>query len=380
MQIILRLDRKSQRKRKNMIFRRALLHELFANAAAVFTVLLAISVSTLVIRLLGQAASGSLASEAVAAFLGFSALNYLPVLLSLTLFIAVLLTLTRCYRDNEMVVWFASGLSLTSFVRPVMHFALPVALVVATLSLLLSPWALQKQNEYRSQIDSRDDMAAIAPGVFKESKHADRVFFVENFAGEKNMVNNIFMQSTENQKQGVMFAEHGYQSVAKNGDRYLVLLNGRRYEGLAGSPEYKIVEFARYSVRIEPYEAQIAAPSAKSLSLAELMRNPTPANVAELQWRISLPLSAVLLALLAIPLSFVNPRAGRSLNLIMALVAYLIYSNCLSIAQAWVAQERLSAMLGLWLVHGILLILVGVLFYRRLLLAPSLINWVRRTA
>jgi lipopolysaccharide export system permease protein len=363
-----------------MIFRRALLHELFGNAAAVFIVLLAISISTLVIRLLGQAASGSLASEAVAAFLGFSALNYLPVLLSLTLFIAVLLTLTRCYRDNEMVVWFSSGLSLASFIRPVMNFALPVALVVATLSLLLSPWALQKQNEYRSQIDSRDDMAAIAPGVFKESKHADRVFFVENFAGEKNMVNNIFMQSTENQKQGVMFAQHGYQSVAKNGDRYLVLLNGRRYEGLAGSAEYKIVEFERYSVRIEPYEAQITAPSAKSLSLPELMQNMTPANVAELQWRISLPLSAILLALLAIPLSFINPRAGRSMNLIMALVAYLTYSNCLSIAQAWVAQGRLSAMLGLWLVHGILLILVGVLFYRRLLLAPSLINWLRRTA
>jgi len=363
-----------------MIFRRILLHELFGNAAAIFIVLLTISISTLVIRLLGQAASGSLASEAVAAFLGFSALNYLPVLLSLTLFIAVLLTLTRSYRDSEMVVWFCSGLSLTAFIRPVMAFAAPVALVVAVLSLLLSPWALQKQNEYRSQIESRDDVAAIAPGVFKESKHADRVFFVESFAGEQNTVSNIFMQSTENQKQGVMFAQHGYQSVAANGDRYLVLLNGRRYEGLPGSPEYKIVEFERYAVRIEPYEAQLAAPTAKSLSLVNLVRDKTPANIAELQWRLSLPLSAVLLALLAIPLSFVNPRAGRSMNLILALVAYLIYNNCLSIAQAWVAQGKLHPALGLWLVHGALVVLLGALFYRRLSLRPSLFSLLRRSA
>ncbi len=363
-----------------MIFRRALLHELFGNATAVFIVLLTISISTLVIRLLGQAASGSLASEAVAAFLGFSALNYLPVLLSLSLFIAVLLTLTRSYRDSEMVVWFCSGQSLSSFIRPVMAFAVPVALVVAALSLLLSPWALQKQNEFRSQIDSRDDVAAIAPGVFKESRHADRVFFVESFAGEQNTVSNIFMQSTENQKQGVMFAQHGYQSIAANGDRYLVLLNGRRYEGLPGSPEYKIVEFERYAVRIEPYEAQLAAPTSKSLSFAALMRDRTPANIAELQWRLSLPLSAVLLALLAIPLSFVNPRAGRSMNLILALIAYLTYSNCLSIAQAWVAQGKLHPALGVWLVHGALAMLLGVLFYRRLSLRPSWFSLLRRTS
>lgn len=361
-----------------MIFRRALLHELFGNAAAVFIVLLAISITTLVIRLLGQAASGSLASEAVGAFLAFSALNYLPVLLSLTLFIAVLLTLTRCYRDNEMVVWFVSGLSLTAFIRPVMAFAAPVTLVVAVLSIFLSPWALQKQNEFKSQIESREDVAAIAPGVFKESKRSDRVFFVESFAGEQNTVSNIFVQSTENQKQGVMFALHGYQSSAPNGDRYLVLLNGRRYEGLPGSPGYKIVEFERYAVRIEPYEAQLAAPSAKSLSIFDLIRSQSPVNIAELQWRLSLPLSALLLAVLAIPLSFVNPRAGRSLNLILALLVYLIYSNCLSIAQVWVAQGKLSPALGLWVVHGTMAALLAALLYRRLLLAPSLFDRLRR--
>ncbi|MBZ0105247.1 MAG: LPS export ABC transporter permease LptF [Sulfuricella denitrificans] len=363
-----------------MIFRRALLQELFVNAAAVFIILLAISITTLLIRLLGQAASGSLASEAVLAFLAFSALNYLPVLLSLTLFIAVLLTLTRSYRDNEMVVWFSSGQSLTAFIRPVLAIAAPIAAVVAILSLFMSPWALQKQNEYRSQIESRDDVATVAPGVFKESKHADRVFFVESFAGAQNTVSNIFMQSTENQKQGVMFAQHGYQNIEKNGDRYLVLLNGRRYEGLPGSKEFKIVEFERYAVRIDPYEAKLTAPSPKSLTLPELMNSKSPVNIAELQWRISLPLSALLLALLAIPLSFVNPRAGRSLNLMLALITYLIYSNCLSIAQGLVAQGKLTPLLGLWLVHAALAALLLILFYQRLRTSPSLFARLRRAS
>lgn len=362
-----------------MIFRRALLQELFSNAAAVFIILLAISITTLLIRLLGKAASGSLASEAVLAFLAFSALNYLPVLLSLTLFIAVLLTLTRYYRDNEMVVWFSAGQSLTAFIRPVLAVALPVALAVAASSLFLSPWALQKQNIYRSQIESRDDVASVAPGVFKESKHADRVFFVESFAGEQNTVSNIFMQSTENQKQGVMFAQHGYQSIAKNGDRYLILLNGRRYEGLPGSPEFKIVEFERYAVRIDPYEAKLSAPSTKSLSLPELINSKSLDNIAELQWRFSLPLSALLLALLAIPLSFVNPRAGRSLNLMLALLTYLTYSNFLSIAQGLVSQGKLPPVPGLWLVHATLAILLLILFYRRLRASPSLFSRFRRS-
>ncbi|MDD5330526.1 MAG: LptF/LptG family permease, partial [Sulfuricella sp.] len=162
-----------------MIFRRALLREVASTALLVFSVLLMITLTTMLVRLLGQAASGSLANEAVAAFLGFSIVNYLPVLLSLTVFIAVLMTLTRCYRDSEMVVWFSSGLSITAWVRPVAAFVAPVVFAIALLSLVVSPWALQKSDEYRQQLDSRDDMSAVAPGVFKESKYAERVYFVE---------------------------------------------------------------------------------------------------------------------------------------------------------------------------------------------------------
>ena len=149
------------------IFQRSLLREFGNLAVAVFATLFAITLTTQLIRLLGQAASGKLLSEAVLALLGFSALNYLPVLLSLTLFISVLMTISRSYRDSEMMIWFGAGLSLTAWVRPVLIFAAPLVLVIALLSLFLAPWANSQGEEYRRQLDSRDELSRIAPGVFR---------------------------------------------------------------------------------------------------------------------------------------------------------------------------------------------------------------------
>ncbi|HXF66426.1 MAG TPA: LPS export ABC transporter permease LptF [Burkholderiales bacterium] len=350
-----------------MIFRNALLRELTSAALATFFVLVGITLTTQLVRLLGQAATGAITTAGVTALLGFSLINYLPVLLSLTLFIAVLMTLTRSYRDSEMVVWFSCGVSLTQWVRPVLMFASPLVLVIATLSLVLSPWAVANSEEMRRLMDSRDDVSAVTPGVFRESRQAERVYFVEEVSGTQNLVANVFVSSTQHERQGVMVAARGFQEVAQNGDRFLVLVNGRRYEGEPGAAGYKIYEFERYAMRIETAEAKAPrAPTTKSVSTIELLRQPTPAHLAELSWRLGLPAAALVLSLIAIPLSFVNPRAGRSMNLVLALLIYMTYSNLLSITQASIAQSRLSFAAGLLGVHAAMLVLLAVLFYRRL--------------
>lgn len=349
-----------------MIFRAALLRELTTSAAATFVVLLGISVTTQLVRLLGQAASGQITSTGVVALLGFTLVGYLPILLSLTLFISVLMTLTRSYRDSEMVVWFSCGQGLTRWVRPVLSFALPMVLTIAALSLVLSPWAVEKAEEFRRQMDSRDDVAQVTPGVFHESRRADRVYLVEEVSGKSNLVANVFVSSTQNGKLGVMVARNGFQELAANGDRFLVLQNGRRYEGEPGSPEYKIFEFERYAMRIETAEAAERAPTTKTMTTLELLGEPVPRNLGELSWRLGLPASALILCLLAIPLSFVNPRAGRSMNIVLAILVYMIYSNLLSIMQASIAQGRLSVFVGMWAVHLVMLLLLVGLFYRRL--------------
>ncbi len=351
-----------------MIFRFSLLREFTTSAVAIFLVLLGISITTQLVRLLGQAASGLITSTGVVALLGFTLVGYLPILLSVTLFIAVLMTLTRSYRDSEMIVWFACGVGLTSWIRPVLMFAWPLIVTIALLSLLLAPWAVEKSEEFRRQMDSRDDVAQVTPGVFHESRRADRVYLVEEIEGASNLVANVFVSSTQHGKLGVMVARSGFQETAPNGDRFLVLQSGRRYEGEPGSPEYKVSEFGRYAMRIETADAAIRAPTTKTLSTWELLSDPTQRNLGELSWRIGLPASALLLSLLAIPLSFVNPRAGRSMNMILAILVYVTYSNMLSIMQAAITQSRVDLMTGMWGVHAAMLLLLFGLFYQRLIL------------
>lgn len=355
------------------LFHRALVSEFVANGLLIFSILLGIVVVSQVIRFLGEAVSGKLAVDGVLALLGFSSLNYLPVLLSMSLFISILLTLSRCYRDSEMVVWFSSGVGLTYWMRPVLSYAMPVVALIAVLSLVLSPWALQKADEFKNKLESRDEIAGITPGMFRESNQADRVYFIENVDAGSNRVGNIFVRSVQNSRLGTMVAREGFQETLPNGDRFLVLLNGTRYEGTPGQRDYRIVEFERYAMRIESSAALPVQPIARTMPTPELWRNPTTWNLSELEWRLGLPISAAILALLAIPLSYVNPRVGRSLNLILAIVLYMLYSNMISVTNAWVGQGKLSPGIGLWGIHVLMLLIVAVLFYWR----TKLFSWRR---
>lgn len=361
-----------------MIFKRSLLQELFATALSSFLVLLGIMVAQRITYYLGFAARGGVASEAIGTLLGFSVLKFLPLLLTLTLFVTVLMTLTRWHRDSEMVVWFTSGQGIYALIRPLLTFSLPIIAVIALLSLFVAPWATQKGVDFREQMESSDELSAIVPGMFKESKNTERVYFVESFSTLQNKINNIFAQSMQHQKLGIIVSKEGSYETAKNGDSFLTLLNGRRYENTPDTAEFGVMEFERYILRIEPAEAKQEPPSPKSAPSSELLRDHTPDNTAELQWRLSMPISAFMLVLLAIPLSFVDPRSGRSANLIMALLVYILYNNVLSILQSWVVRGKLTPLIGLWPAHLVVLLLFVYLFYRRLFLLPLLPKWLSR--
>jgi len=349
-----------------LIFERSLLREFSLVAIAVVAVLLALILTRLLILLLGKAAGGDVLPEAVIGLIAFGVLAYMPVLLSIAAFVAVLLTLTRSFRDSEMTVWFTSGLSIAAWVKPVLRFALPLALVCGVLSLVISPWSEAQSREYRRLLESRDEVSAVTPGVFRESRQADRVFFVDKLSERDDVVNNVFVQSTHANRLGVMVAQKGFVETAANGDRFIVLVNGRRYEGTPGTLDYRTVDFERYLLRIEPREAKKETPPAKAMDTMELLASPTPHNIAELHWRMALPISVVLMAIFAVPLSFVNPRSGRSWNLVLAVLAYTLYNNMLSIFQAWTAQGKVPPWMGLWPVHLAVVAIVAFLISRQM--------------
>lgn len=353
-----------------MLFRRSLLQELVSTAAGAFLILLGIVIAQRAGNFIRLAAKGILPNDAITTMLGFSMIKFLPMILSLTLFLAVLMTLSRWYRDSEMVIWFSSGISITGWILPILRFVTPVIVFVAVLSLFVMPWATNKGETYRTELESRDDLASISPGVFKESNNGERVFFIESFDELGNVVKNIFVQSIQHQKLGIIVAAEGHRAIEKNGDHFVVMENGRRYQGSRGSPEFSTTQFEEYAIRVEAKEVKEEPPSTQSKSSRELLQSKNNINNAELQWRLAIPISALILSLLAIPLSALDPRAGRSANFALALVIYIIYNNLLSIMQAWVAQGRVHGIIGLWPVHGLFLILTIYMFYRRAFQLP----------
>jgi lipopolysaccharide export system permease protein len=350
-----------------MIFQRALQRELASAAGATFTVLFTLIVTWTLITILGKAAGGKVASSDVIALIAFAALNYLPTVLILTSFISVLMVVTRSYRDSEMVVWFASGLSLARWIRPVLTFALPIVLLTGVLSFYATPWAKQKSGEYTERFQKREDLQQVSPGQFRESASANRIFFVEGVSGQSAVVHNVFVNTVDEKGTATVVAKEGVISTSPEGDRYLVLKNGRRYQGTPGSAEFQTMEFERYSMRVASKAQELGTnDNVDAMPSTQLFKGTGPIIHGEILWRVSLPITCLLLTLLAIPLGFVNPRGGSSANLIVALLVFFSYNNLIKVFEGSVRQGRMSFALSWWPLHLCLAIVVLLLFAWRL--------------
>jgi lipopolysaccharide export system permease protein len=355
-----------------MIFRRSLVREMTTTALGLFLVLLGILFTNLVLKLLARAAGGAVAPEGLLALIGFGAMFYFNILLSVTVFLTVLLTLSRWYRDSEMIVWFTSGQGLGNVVRPVLWFAAPFLVAIVALSLVLSPWAERRRIEYERQLESRDELALIMPGLFREFRRVGLVVYVDSINTFDGRIRNIFLHSVDEGQDVTTVAREGRLQETPEGDRFIVLSDGRRYEGKPGTAEYRVLEFERLGRRIEPAELRNLPTSTKAIPTPLLAASNGRVERAELFWRLSVPISALVLTLLAVPLSHVNPRMGRSFNLLSAAFLYMVYSNGLNIVQSFIAQGKLGFWTGLLLPHAIALVVVLMLFAQRLSLFTRL--------
>jgi len=351
-----------------MVFFKSLTRELTLTAIGVFVVLLAILVSTQAINLLGRAAEGQIASDAVAALIGFWALGLFPVPLILTVFISVMVVLTRLWRENEMAVWLAAGMSQKSLLWPILRFAIPLSILVGVVALGIAPWADQRSQVYADKLKQREDISAVSPGIFKESSDANRVYFVENYAGAHGSASNIFFQDVSDGKIASIFARSGHLGSDGDGQRILVLENGQRYVGMPGQADFDVTTFKRYTVLVGDDHKLVAAPTSRqSQSTLKLFHQLyDPGARSELAWRISLPFSCLLLAILAIPLSYVNPRSNNTYNLIAALLVYFFYQNALTFVRNGILNQTLPVY-SIALVHVAVLILglLGLLYRDR---------------
>ena len=339
-----------------MVFRRSLVRELTATAIGLFLVLLGILFTNLMLRLLARAAGGTVAPEGILALLGFNALFYFNILLSVALFLTVLLTLSRWYRDSEMIVWFTSGQGLTAWLKPILWFASPFLVAIVVLSLWLSPWAEQRRLEYERQLESREELSLLAPGLFKEFKQAKLVVFIESInSASTEHIRNIFLHSIDSEKDVTTVARIG---PARGRGPTATALSCSRTVGATRESRERPTSAPRSSSTSggasSPRRCARCPMSLQRRSdhrRADRCRGAT--ERAELFWRISVPISAFLLVLLAVPLSYVNPRMGRSFNLITALLCTCSTSTASNIVQSFIAQGRISLLAGLLVIHTI---------------------------
>ena len=352
-----------------MIFQSSLRRELARSFGATAVVLVTIVMTIVLIRTLGQASKGSINPQDVLLFMAYSALGRLPTILTLALFISMVSALSRMYRDSEMVVWFTSGQSLVSFLAPMFRFAWPVLLAVTLSSLFVWPWANQQTNEMQIRYQQRGDLDRVAPGQFQESSNGTRVFFIDRDSSAQKDSANVFIASTERTKKSVVTAQSG-RVERRDGVQFLLLSDGQRLESSVDQSDLKISEFEEYGTRTgDATGSDENVTQAKLLSTRNLLKNLTKGNLSEFAWRVGLALSAINFVVLAVALSSVNPRGGRSGNMLFVLLLFVVYNNLLNLGQSWIALEIVSFPMFFVVLHG------GVLLLATAWLSKRHYNW-----
>jgi lipopolysaccharide export system permease protein len=348
-----------------MLFDSTVRRELGRSFGATLVVILTIVITAMLIRTVGQAAGGVFAPEDVVLVLGYAALGHLPTMMALSLFIAVVLSLGRMYRDSEMAVWFSSGIGLARFAAPVVRMAWPVLLVIGVLLVFVWPWGNRSSTEIRQRYEQRSDLSRVAPGVFQTSRDGNRVFFVDRASQEGHDGHNVFILTRKAQVESVTAARTGRLEVLGD-DRMLVLENGQRNEVDHGNGSRTLASFEDYRVLVDERasrDASVRPP--RTLDTLALLRDPTPRHQGELAWRFGLLFAAANLLLLGIGLAATNPRRASNWNLLFALLAFVVYFNLINLSQAWIAGGRMGFGPMMLLLHGSGLVLaVGLIWWR----------------
>ncbi|MCE4536717.1 LPS export ABC transporter permease LptF [Pelomonas sp. P7] len=335
-----------------MLFDSSTRSELARSFGVTLVVILTIVLTSILIRTLGQAAGGNVAPQDVVLLMGYASISHLATMLILSLFVAVVATLGRIYRESEMTIWFASGVPLARFVRPVLRTAWPILLAVVALMLFVWPWGNQNSAELRDRYQKRGDLSRVAPGQFQTSRDGSRVFFIERDGDDATVGRNVFILANQNDRESVTTSARGRIEI-EGDDRFLVLDHGQRNETQLKTGEKSLARFERYQVMTDaPVASNASQLPPKAMATLDLLRAPTAKNQGELAWRFGMILGGINMALLGIGLSASNPRRASNWNLLFALLAFIVYFNLINLSQNWVGNGRVGLPRALVGLHG----------------------------
>lgn len=333
---------------------RYLLKEVVQNWLAVTLVLWVIVVSNRLARFLGEAAAGELPGGVIFTLLGLKSVEYLVVLLPLTLYLGVLLALGRLYKDSEMTALAACGIGTAQIYRPLLGLAAVVAVGIAALALFVTPVTAELGYQARARASGQTDLSVVTAGRFQEAASGRMIFYAERVSPDRERLEGLFVRSVQDGVPTLVTAHSAYPARdTHTGDRFLVMEDGYRYQGLPGDPVFRVLRFNRHGVRLETVEVLNPVIKHDAKPTRELLGSDDLHDVAELQWRLSLPLATLSLVLLAVPLSRTTPRQGRFGRLFVAVLVFIVYYNLMGTAQVWVEKGTIPAQPGMWWVHAV---------------------------
>lgn len=334
------------------ILNRYIFRETALTWLAVTGILLLVLLTDQFARVLDDAAGAEIPKDAIIAVMALSSIRYLTILIPVGIFLSIMLALARMYRDSEMAALMACGIGNNQLYRPIALLAIFLAAFVAWLSLTAGPESYSEVKRITDNAKQNADLAMLTPGKFTAFGSERTTVYAER-VNEDGTLQNVFVQRrVKDRVMVVVAARAGQQNDPESGRKVLTFYDGVRYEGPPGSREFRVMEFDEHGIPFEISEASEQRFRQETRTLGELLSDPSPAAIAELQWRISTPLLLLILTLIAVPLSRAPPRTGRYNRLIGGVLVYISYSNLLSASKIWVEQERISPWLGLWWVHA----------------------------
>ena len=342
-----------------VIIARYLLAEVAKTQLAVFFVLMAIFISQKFVSILSDASEGGIPGHLVMVFIGLKIPELAGMLLPLSLFLGILLAYGRIYADGEMTVLHACGVSEWYVIRITLIFSLIIALITGAFTLYLSPWSAEYEYQVEDKLAADSGLSTLVAGRFQQTGNNKSVVFVHEKSRENAELSKIFVAQLPNDKSSehdiinssLVYASKGHVTESENGAQKLTMENGYRYQNDGKTGEFRTVSFGKYQIEIQEQKVTQKRRKLSALQTTDLLSLSSPEANATVQWRFALPIACMILTLIAVPLSVVQPRQGKFAKMFPALLLFLTYFLLMTSMRSGVESGKIPADVGIWPIH-----------------------------
>jgi lipopolysaccharide export system permease protein len=358
-----------------VIIGRYIMREIIRPTVTICTVLVFIFGCYISTRYGEDAVHGLLPGNTVLQMILLRIVIALEVLLPTTLYLSVVIALGRLYRDAEITAMFACGISITKIFKSVFFVSIIGGLIVACLSLYIRPWAWNQFFLIKRQAQANFDLTRMKGGNFYETEGGNRVIFADKIDPKTNLAKGVFIQTNKKGSLQIIYANQASQVRDETtGNPILLFQDGHLYEFPNVGDKGLILAFESSAMHLTPNEVIERDYKVKAVATKTLLHPNNLEETAELQWRLTAPVSTILLALLGIPLSRSSPRQGKYVKAPVAILLFAVYYNLCALTKKWVAQGVISSVPGIWWTQMLLAALVGLLFWH----PAFLLQWRKR--